>query len=55
MRLRGGRDASAYLVGAAHAGVEDVARDGDERRVRDPGAVVAVAHLALLVRLHLFW
>ena len=41
------------LVLARHLRVEDLARDRHEARVRDPGAVVAVVHLALLVGAHL--
>ena len=43
----------ANLVGGAHASIEDVQGDADQGRVRHPGAVVAVAHLPVLVRLHL--
>lgn len=43
----------ADLVGRRHALVEHLQRDRNQRRVRDPRAVMAVAHLALLVRAHL--
>src|SRR5205085_4319504 len=36
----------------AESAVEDLGADGDEIRVRDPGAVEAVARLALLVLAH---
>ncbi len=41
------------LVRPGHQPVEDLLGDRHEPRVRDPGAVVAVGRLALLVRLHL--
>ena len=41
------------LVRALHVRVEDLARDGDQARVRHPGAVVPVLHLAELVGAHL--
>ena len=37
------------LIGLRHEAVEDFERDGDEAGMRDPGAVVAVGGLALLV------
>ena len=37
------------LVGLRHDAVEDFERDGHQAGVRDPGAVVAVGGLALLV------
>ena len=41
------------LVRRRHQPVEDLHRDRHEARVRDPGAVVPVARLALLVGAHL--
>ena len=40
------------LVRAGHMRIERCARDRDQRRVRDPGAVVAGGDLALFVRAH---
>lgn len=44
--------ADVELVGRWHVLVEHLGRDGGERRVRDPGAVVARADLAELVGAH---
>ena len=41
--------AHEHLVGCGHVLVEDLGRDGGERRVGDPGAVVAGGDLAQLV------
>jgi hypothetical protein len=43
----------AHLIGRTHAGIEDVLRNSDKSRVRNPGAVVAIPHLPLLVSAHL--
>ena len=43
----------AYLVGGAHASVEDVQGHTHQSGVGHPGAIVPSPHLPLLVRLHL--
>ena len=45
--------ADVHLVGCGHVLVEDVGGDLSERRVSNPGTIVAGAHLAELVRLDL--
>src|SRR6185437_9125595 len=44
---------AGYLVHRGHALVEDFLGNGDQARMRHPGAVMAFVHLALLVGAHL--